>query len=402
MCTGVLPHGSEQRPNEMPSMNHRQAAGDSARTEAERATAAASTLERKAAYARHRATSFRQGAEGELATARAVAELTVDGWHVLHDRLLPHGGNIDHLVVGPAGVFVLDAKNWSQPAQVDDAGRLRAGRYSKQADAERLVATAATVEAAVRRTGNQAPVTPVLVITGEFSSDQPVRLPVGVVVVGLPQIVPALRAAPAPAGQAAVDTLAALVAGAFPPSQTAPEGSADETQTAGAPQPANRLFVKANTFLFVEPWNRSGRRRLYLNDERGTTLAFKDLATGEITVQEEPQARTAQAVLAHAHPGGLGLALDELPRIPVDLPAGRLLGALGGLWRSFLVGQHWRGGGKDRLYVTHALPSQGIFDLGHIDLRANTLYPSSARPLGKDLRPPERYLELTLERYRRR
>ena len=143
-------------------------------------------------------------------------------------------------------------------------------------------------------------------------------------------------------------------------------------------------------------------RRLYLNDEHGGALAFKDLASGEIAVQDEAREKTARAVLAHAHPGGLGLALDELPRIPVDVPVGRLLGALGGLWRNFLVGQHWRGGGKDRLYVTHALPGQGIFDLGHIDLRAGSLHPSSSRPLAKDLRTPQRYLELTLERYPRR
>ena len=383
-------------------MPSRDTAGDSARVEAERAGAAAKTLERKAAYARRRESSFRQGAGGELATARAVAELTISGWHVLHDRRLPHGGNIDHLLVGPAGVFVLDAKAWSQRAEIDANGRLRAGRYGKQADVDRLTAATATVEAAVRAAGSQAPVTGVLVMTGEVAFDAPVRLSGGALVLGLEQLVAALRAAPAPAGQAAVDTLAALVAAAFPPAETGREPSSDDTVPADAPQPANKLFLKANIFLFVEPWSRSGMRRLYLNDEHGNTLAFKDLATGDITVQDEAQAKAAQAVLAHAHPGGLALALDELPRIPVDLPVGRLLGALGGLWRSFLVAQHWRGGGKDRLYVTHALPGQGIFDLGHIDLRAGSLHPSSSRPLAKDLRPPQRYLELTLERYPRR
>ena len=52
-----------------------------------------------------------------------------------------------------------------------------------------------------------------------------------------------------------------------------------------------------------------------------------------------------------------------------------------------------------RLYVTHALPGQGIFDLGHVELRDRTLHPTSTRALAKDLRDPQRYLELTLERY---
>ena len=312
------------------------------------------------------------------------------------------GGNIDHLVVGPAGVFVLDAKAWSQPAKIDASGRLWAGRYGKQADVNRLAAANATVEAAVCGAGSQAPVSAILVVTGEIGSDAPVRLPEGVLVLGLEQLVLTLRAAPAPAGQAAVDHVAGLVAAAFPPAETGADPSRDGGVHPEAPQPANKLFLKANTFLFVERWSRSGRRRLYLNDEHAGTLAFKDLATSEITVQDEDQEKVARAVLAHAHPGGLALALDELPRIPVDLPVGRLLGALGGLWRSFLVGQHWRGAGKDRLYVTHALPGQGIFDLGHIDLRTASLHPSSSRPLAKDLRTPQRYLELTLERYRRR
>jgi hypothetical protein len=51
------------------------------------------------------------GAEGEKWTARELRPLRRDGWVVEHD--LPAGtGNIDHLLVGPAGVFLLDSKNW--------------------------------------------------------------------------------------------------------------------------------------------------------------------------------------------------------------------------------------------------------------------------------------------------
>lgn len=52
-----------------------------------------------------------QGAEGERGTARQLERLPA-GWHVWHDLNGPRG-NIDHLVIGPAGVFVLDTKNWS-------------------------------------------------------------------------------------------------------------------------------------------------------------------------------------------------------------------------------------------------------------------------------------------------
>ncbi|WP_175551764.1 nuclease-related domain-containing protein [Geodermatophilus amargosae] len=62
------------------------------------------------------------GAEGERHTARALRPLLRSGWHVVHDLDWPRAGNVDHLVVGPAGVFVLDSKAWSGVVNVDDAG----------------------------------------------------------------------------------------------------------------------------------------------------------------------------------------------------------------------------------------------------------------------------------------
>ncbi len=55
------------------------------------------------------------GAEGERRVAEALAGLP-DDFLVLHDRLLLPGvteSNIDHLVVGPTGLILVDAKNWS-------------------------------------------------------------------------------------------------------------------------------------------------------------------------------------------------------------------------------------------------------------------------------------------------
>ena len=43
---------------------------------------------------------------------------------MLHDRLVPGkgGANIDHIVVGPSGVFVVDAKKYSGRLEVRDVG----------------------------------------------------------------------------------------------------------------------------------------------------------------------------------------------------------------------------------------------------------------------------------------
>lgn len=53
---------------------------------------------------------WRRGAEGETATAVVLARLS-RRWVVLHDLAVPGSlANIDHLVIGPTGVWVIDTK----------------------------------------------------------------------------------------------------------------------------------------------------------------------------------------------------------------------------------------------------------------------------------------------------
>jgi hypothetical protein len=70
-----------------------------------------------------RIAKWRRGAEGERATAKALEPLHGDGWHVRHD-LAARFGNIDHLAVGPGGVFLLDSKNLAGVARVTAQGVL--------------------------------------------------------------------------------------------------------------------------------------------------------------------------------------------------------------------------------------------------------------------------------------
>ncbi len=52
-----------------------------------------------------------------------MPELRCEGFAVLHDRRIPGTrANIDHIVVSPAGVFVIDAKNWSGRVEQRDIG----------------------------------------------------------------------------------------------------------------------------------------------------------------------------------------------------------------------------------------------------------------------------------------
>ena len=76
------------------------------------------------------AVAWRRGAAGERRTARLLGPLERHGWAVLHDLAVPGSrANIDHLVIGPGGVFVIDSKQYRGRLQLDPSGRLWHGRY---------------------------------------------------------------------------------------------------------------------------------------------------------------------------------------------------------------------------------------------------------------------------------
>jgi hypothetical protein len=76
------------------------------------------------------AIAWRRGAVGERRTARLLDPLERQGWVVLHDLAIPGSrANIDHLAIGPGGVFVIDSKQYRGRLQLDPSGRLWHGRY---------------------------------------------------------------------------------------------------------------------------------------------------------------------------------------------------------------------------------------------------------------------------------
>lgn len=80
--------------------------------------------------------------------ARALDELP-DGWVVLHDLAWPGRpkANIDHVVIGPGGIFVVDAKNWTGTIEVRDQVLRQNGRQREQ-----TVSSAAEAAIALQRT----------------------------------------------------------------------------------------------------------------------------------------------------------------------------------------------------------------------------------------------------------
>lgn len=116
-------------------------AGESAREAARRQREKAARLQQSAEL-------WERGAEGERRTAEALSALPSETWTVFHDLRWPgrRYANVDHVVVGPPGVFVIDSKNWSGTVAIRD-GVLRCNGYAK----EKQVSDAAEAALAVSR-----------------------------------------------------------------------------------------------------------------------------------------------------------------------------------------------------------------------------------------------------------
>jgi ssDNA-binding Zn-finger/Zn-ribbon topoisomerase 1 len=63
--------------------------------------------------------AWRKGAEGERRTATYLAGLEEAGFVVLHDRRVPgYGGNLDHVAIGPSGVWAIETKRLSGKVEI--------------------------------------------------------------------------------------------------------------------------------------------------------------------------------------------------------------------------------------------------------------------------------------------
>lgn len=364
-------------------------AGAGARKKAEGAARAAEHLERRAAKARRVAENYSAGASGEEAVAEALAPLSAEGWYVLHDRVMLTGGNIDHIVAGPGSVIVLDAKAWNGQLEVRN-GRLYNSGWSQTRALSRLAAQRDAVRDAL---GVDGPVDMALVITTQpdFGPEK-----VGeAVVLGVGHLLDAVRATRSSYSPQQVEAMVSTLLDRFPVAGTAPPAASGLQQIDGVE--VGDLFDRANRFLYLNQWKRYGKHRIYLRDDDGEQYGFKDVADGSLHLDHEGDAM-AEAVLRAATPTGLELTPPDVPKLTIPIRGGRLLSIFGRLYCSAIVGSLWQRGDKRRLYGYLANPTDGVFELGHVDLNTGWVKPSSEGPLSRDRGPAERYLALLRDR----
>ncbi len=84
------------------------------------------------------ADKWERGASGERQVAAALADGLPTEWSIVHDVRWPGRprANIDHVVLGPPGVFVIDTKHWDGEVLVRD-GVLRQNGWRREREVAR-------------------------------------------------------------------------------------------------------------------------------------------------------------------------------------------------------------------------------------------------------------------------
>ncbi|TAP45021.1 nuclease-related domain-containing protein [Arthrobacter sp. S39] len=122
------------------------AAGDSAAEQSRLASERVARLKRQLDLAERATKSWDTSAVGERVVADRLSQLIPHGWYVLHDVHWPGRPKaiLDHVLVGPGGIVVVDAKNWTGEVRVS-SGVLWQGRYSRTQSVEGALAQCAAV-----------------------------------------------------------------------------------------------------------------------------------------------------------------------------------------------------------------------------------------------------------------
>jgi hypothetical protein len=81
---------------------------------------------------------LRQARDGERAVGQFLEKLRVSGYEVFHD-IVAQGFNVDHVLIGPAGVFSVETKTFSKPVRGEtkvsfDGASVLVGGFSPDRD----------------------------------------------------------------------------------------------------------------------------------------------------------------------------------------------------------------------------------------------------------------------------
>lgn len=201
------------------------AAGGSAHSRARELRAQAAQARSQADALEAEAGAWSAGADGERRVAAALGRLP-PGWHVHHDRLLRPGRghtNLDHVVVGPSGIYLVDTKNWSGGTSVHK-GNLWQHTSSSSPKGRELDNVSRFAGEMERSLG--LPVVPVIALATRASSFARQRVR-GVEIIPRDELVAWLLAQPAASDAMGAELLSRRVAHTYPPASPEQTSAAD-------------------------------------------------------------------------------------------------------------------------------------------------------------------------------
>jgi Nuclease-related domain len=118
---------------------------------------------------------WRKGARGEEAVARELLPLETSGYRTLHD-LDTGRGNIDHVVIGPTGVFVLETKAWRRRVWLGPGGRLMTGNWDAHGSRDQTMRNVMLVRKVLHQAGLNCWVNGLIVLTATDLPRGPMNL----------------------------------------------------------------------------------------------------------------------------------------------------------------------------------------------------------------------------------
>lgn len=101
---------------------------------------------------RREVAAWRAGARGEERMGRVLAPLRARGFAVIHD-VDTGRGNIDHVVIGPTGVFVVETKAWRGRVYLEAGQRLMCSGFDRSAALAQAMGEAIEVRKRLRAAG---------------------------------------------------------------------------------------------------------------------------------------------------------------------------------------------------------------------------------------------------------
>ncbi|MFI1968245.1 NERD nuclease [Streptomyces cinnamoneus] len=207
-------------------------AGGSASARAQEARRCERELREQLRAAQREARRWEAASEGERRVAAQLLLFTRRGWRLLVDRRWPgtRSANVDMLLVGPGGVFVIDVKNWQAAPEAAD-GHLTAGPQRRDGEIGKLLAVTRVAEGAVASLGmSPVAVQPLMVFAGRSVDDRLGR----VRLLGEREVAPALMAERTRIPAAGVRAIADHLEAVFP----AYEGSSVRPGAGDGPEAA--------------------------------------------------------------------------------------------------------------------------------------------------------------------